>query len=748
MHKRIKFVLVFYLSFIVMSNLFVFVSCKSDKVDNDENINNDESVVQTNIREVISFDLKDIIDEDFYNIDYCNDELYVLCDQKIYVVSMPPNKIEIVDQIELPRIYNYMRIRTIPSAVYSDIHLLDVNNCFIDNFTYDPTSHNFVSFGLGMFANVSKTKLPDEIDDIYIINDMTIENNANGMISIDYTSTDDSNNIYIIDSLADRYFSFHDKIDNDVLCVTFLDNGTIVYLKNNASEPNDFASLNILDFPASYKDLPNIFENIYFSDEKFTKFDNKELFASFDSNYIHDIYYDNNKRIWYYTNGKICYYSIEDNCIEVFYDISDDILEEYRQYPCDDLYISSDKIIATQYNSKMVYIIYYSQSNDQIANLTQNTTRILMNDLQGTADAENLKILLDEIYGIKTEIVVYPYDFSKDKIATKLLAGDTDFDLYCLSSEFISYYAKINACYDLSSTKEIVDKFDYMFDGIKELCSVGDKLCGVPFALEKGPSIWYCNVELAEKLGIDIIDFSTKKMTWSEFYDLSLQLKAKAETLNIKDFSVLAYIGSEGRIDHRLADYMTNYLDYDNKKVKNMTDEYTNYLNMYLKMINEGLIANDYTESVLFNQLGFFSYLNCDNQIVPQPLISADDLYMVNSTILAINPNSPNIDAAKKYLEYSIALPVLKKRTNDYFLKDWDLYEYYDPFTKKIEKREPKTNGQEVTAFILKNSKKGYYNWDIFTQMSSYIWSLLDSSMPTEEFAQKLYEKSKMIIEE
>jgi len=358
---------------------------------------------------------------------------------------------------------------------------------------------------------------------------------------------------------------------------------------------------------------------------------------------------------------------------------------------------------------------------------------------------ESLKDTINEMYGMNAEITIYDYDFNNAKFTAKLLAGDTDFDIYGLSSEFMPYYAQNSACYDLSDIKEIAGQFDYMFDGTKELCSVGGKLYGAPLYLDKSPSIWKCNVELAEKLGIDITSLSTKKMTWNEFYDLSIEAKTKAEELNIENFTVLYCEGMKA-VNHRITDYMTNYLDYTNKKVVDMRNEYAGYLDSYIKMLNEGLISNAGRNSALFTEFGYFNYYDCENQIFPQPLISIDDSYVINTILLAINPNSPNIEAAIKYLEYSVKLPVLKKRISEFLLKDWDSYEYYSTAAQNTEKRKPQTNGVEVTAFITKNGKSLYYNWDIFKEMSADIQSLFKFDISSKDYAQKLYEKSKIII--
>ena len=413
---------------------------------------------------------------------------------------------------------------------------------------------------------------------------------------------------------------------------------------------------------------------------------------------------------------------------------------------------------------------------------------------------EQLTGFIYDEYGVNAEIITYPYDwgFANDKIATKLLAGDDDFDIYFLRADYIPYYSKVNACYDLSSSKEIVNNFGNMFDGMKDLCSVGDKLCGVPIQVSQANATWECNVELAEQLGIDIAALSTKKMTLPEFYDLAVEAKAKAVELGIEKF----YILLDFYVDDKIYHYMTNYLDYTNKTIEDKTQEYVEYVKLYMKMIDEGLIKVDpgwdmnyKNNNVLFKYGGDFSFFSFEKQPFPKPLISVSDLYVIDTNILAINPHSQNIEAAKKYLAYSISLPVLQKRL-DYLLKDRDSYEFswedyviklyntkmdeetkdalnkmgmeieepipldeyliergmtFEEFVEEYKSSvgsEPTTNGHEVVAFLIKNGKRAYFNVDISNEIRSDVGDLRDRVMTPEDFAQKLYSKCKMIIEE
>lgn len=765
------------LSFIIFFIICLpyIASCKGETEDKDNTITADK-------KEVFSFDLTDIIGEEFYNIKYYNDELYILCDSKIYVLSISADKLEIITQIDLPKKYNNFEIGYKYAQTNTYIYLADIENRVIDEYSYNidsrainksqpPEEEVLASFN--QIPNDYIIKLPENINVIHSMNLGYGYKNAPilAVRGLTFSNEDDGHDhgenleqqIYLIDiEITKNCFSLVNALKDDVVSATFLSGGKIGYIIEN---PENYNALYMLDNTRDPDNLSALFENLYFGDMH-SFIDSKKLSSSLGNYYIENIFYDEeNNFIWYFMNGTIYYYSIDGGNSKTFCDIDEYIPKEYRQFVCNDIFISSDKIIATHYPAKMVYVISASKNqNEKNENETDSAIiKILVNDSGLTKmQVETIKGLIYETYGVNAEITAYNgIEQSEDKIATKLLAGDTDFDIYTLAADYMPYYTKNNACYDLSSAKEIIDNFEHMFDGLKDVCSVGSKLCGVPLYLNIRQNLWDCNLELAEILNIDIEKLSTEKMTWKEFYDFAVKIKTKAEEFKIEDFYVLSAWGTE--IDHRVWDYMTNYLDYTNKKVDNKTAEYIEYLKLYMKMQDEGLISKELKignadGSTLFSVFGIFDYIACESQPFPQPFITAGDSYLVNTVILAINPNSPNIEAAKKYIEYSISLPVLKKRVSDYLLKDWDLYEYFEEelvagengveVVTTEKKMEAAKNGHEVIAFMVKNGKRHYGNSDIWSEMNADATLMTERKLSIDEYAQKLYNKSKMIIEE
>jgi len=702
-------------------------------------------------REVLSFDVKNLIEEEIINIKYYENEFYVLCDKKIYILAFGLENLEITAQMDLPKKYGYLSIfdsEPWGKRLYENFYLADVDEHIMVHFEYKRNPRGLVE-GLDPKDKEYERKVTRLPDDIKKVQTVRYDKNPTGPVYYKCLTENLKKEIYITNNATPaRWFSIGDKLnDGDITGVASLNAEKIAYLSDNAlyvlERKNDHSTDIFYDM---------LHANSY--DEVLRSVDCRKLSPSLGEYDIDDIFYDGeNNHIWYYMDKAIYHYSIDGGDIEKFCDMAEYIPKGYENDPCVDMYILPDTVIAVHSASKMVYVIDKTPYENKIDYSGMDSVRILIQNDNWVWNLENLLPLIEETYGMKAEITVYPFEAGTDKIAVKLLAGDDDFDIYCLLSYFLPYYAKNNACYDLSSTKEITDNFAYMFDGLKEICSSGGKLCGVPLFVNSGQNMWNCNTELAKKLGIDIETLSTKKMTWGEFYDFIVSAKTKAESLGIENFRAVSDFGLI--IDLKIQDYMTNYLDYTNKKVENKTDDYARYLDIYIKMLDENLISDRLeseggAKSALFDRMGYFDYNNCELQPFPQPLLAAGDAYVIDPFVMAANPNSKNIEAAIKYLELSISPPILKKRPYDYLLKDWDLYEcnsHLDHETKD-HKHEAKTNGHEVTAFMIRNGKRRYYNLDIFREMSSHIDALRNSEMTAKDFAQKLYEKSKMIIEE
>ena len=371
----------------------------------------------------------------------------------------------------------------------------------------------------------------------------------------------------------------------------------------------------------------------------------------------------------------------------------------------------------------------YSDSNEGGYSVKDEnyTLKILVTENEAVTLNDRVNLIREE-FDINVEQIKYDADSGREKIGLKLLANDTDFDLFCIDTTYIDYYAKNNAVYDLSKEAQIVINFDNMFAGIKDLCFSNNILCGVPLSINQSQCLWKCNSELMKKLNFSI---PLQKMTWIEFCELSQRLKKEANDLGINDFKVF----SQNGMNVQLVEYMSNYLDYVNQTTIDCRDEYSSFLNTYINMVDEGIISETYDPgNSLFTIGGSFDYFANDEYVFPEPLFSHESSYVIGITILAVNPNSNHTEKAVEYLTAASSVSVLKKAAFTYLLKDREMYEYTDRNGNRQELSD-NTGGHSVLAFVISNSTRQYFNKDIFGQVQEYVTKMRNRSISTDEFS-------------
>ena len=191
-------------------------------------------------------------------------------------------------------------------------------------------------------------------------------------------------------------------------------------------------------------------------------------------------------------------------------------------------------------------------------------------------------------------------------------------------------------------------------------------------------NLWNCNSYLLETLNIDL---PLKKITWQEFYDWANELKNRAADAGINDFVVYAQDG----INIQLIEYMSNYMNYIDGTVLNHTTEYAEYLDLYFRMIGEGLISDTTdNKNALFTFGGHFDYMTTSAVVYPSPVLTPETQYTVGVNLLSINPNSRHIEQAIEYLEYASSEETLNLRPSEYLLKDRTSYQFIITSEKEL----------------------------------------------------------------
>jgi ABC-type glycerol-3-phosphate transport system substrate-binding protein len=469
----------------------------------------------------------------------------------------------------------------------------------------------------------------------------------------------------------------------------------------------------------------------------------QKLFQIDNQSYLDNIFYDHSSdTLWYFLNGYINYYSLKNNSETSFYYIADLIPDEFKSFVSNGIFIDDNHVYVTHYASDIIINIS-SAPEKKIEDEAQDnayTLKVLISEDDAVAFGEIQKII-SSTYNINIEQIKYDSSSGENKIRLKLLANDSDFDLFCVSSKNIAHYSKNNAFYDLASSATIVQNFDSMFEGLYDLCVSNNILCGIPVSVNKMQNLWNCNSSLLETLNIDL---PLKKITWQEFYDWANELKNRAADAGINDFVVYAQDG----INIQLIEYMSNYMNYIDGTVLNHTTEYAEYLDLYFRMISEGLISDTTdNKNALFTSGGHFDYMTTSAVVYLSPVLTPETQYTVGVNLLSINPNSRHIEQAIEYLEYASSEETLNLRPSEYLLKDRSSYQFINNFGERVI-YESSTNGHDVLSFLIKNSTRQYFNRDVFNEMNADITKIRNQEISTSDFALKLYDKALMIIEE
>lgn len=522
-------------------------------------------------------------------------------------------------------------------------------------------------------------------------------------------------------------------------CVWIIDRTNNTTQELNASLQKVLAAATVTTDEIFYVSRDIVDYNALYSLSKNTS---QKLFQIDNQCYLDNIFYDRaSDTIWYFINGYIQYYSPKENSETTFYYVADLIPDAFKSYVSNGIFVADDHVYVTHYASDTIIDIASApaKKTDVETNDDAYTLQILISEDDTVAFGEIKKIIFSE-YNINVEQIKYDSDTAEDKIRLKLLANDSDFDLFCVSSKNIDHYSKNHAFYDVSSSTTIVQNFNAMFDGLYDLCISNDILCGVPISVNRTQNLWNCNTSLLETLNLAL---PLEKITWKEFYDWAVILKEQATDAGIADFVVYAQNG----VNIQLIEYMSNYMDYTATTVLDHTTEYIEYLDLYFKMLKEGLISDSTDSHALFTSGGHYDYMTTSAIVFPSPVLTEDAQYTVGVNLLAINPSSQHIEQAIEYLAYASSEEVLNFRPSEYLLKDRSHYQYINNSGERV-LYESTTNGHDVLAFLLKNSTRQYFNRDVFQEMNADILKLRNQEMSTSDFAKKLYDKALMIIEE
>ncbi len=281
---------------------------------------------------------------------------------------------------------------------------------------------------------------------------------------------------------------------------------------------------------------------------------------------------------------------------------------------------------------------------------------------------------LRDMSGIDTSIYTYPRELNEDGInhlLIKLMAGDSDVDIYFLNSRTYSSVAVMNnkMYVPLNDSDIISEKNDKYFGYIKDFLIDDGNIWAVPMGTSTAAT-WYVP-ENIEKIGITKDDFAL-------FSDYLKACEKAKETEDMKyyveDWNIASHLSNV--YDSNFNDFENKFVNYDTPTFRNMFsslyDGWIRYSSPYAQnpLMNNMYMATamgtyndgeEFDENImLYRTAGISSYFENHQlddltgwRVCAAPkLESLDEKNPINLSLAYINPNSEKIDAAKYYLEY------------------------------------------------------------------------------------------------
>ncbi len=312
-------------------------------------------------------------------------------------------------------------------------------------------------------------------------------------------------------------------------------------------------------------------------------------------------------------------------------------------------------------------------------------------------------------YDIKVTFKTIDPGTYKNHISTKLMSGDSDFDIFVIYLSDLNNLAKKNCLHVLNSYQNIMDSFDKMFDGIKDLCSYEGNVVAVPYLV--GYQTWAVNEELLEKLDIELPEGS---WTWDEFYEFAKTARkdidgdGKADTYALQcDKAFAPFLVS---YNCQYADFSKGIASYDNEVFKNL-------LRIWKKLWDENLVKNgEYYNYRPIDDVLFYTAhasLEMGNRIhIYPPCIGEDMCYPTDGEAFVINARSKNIDACIKFLDVYLQPEVQTINAQVAFFKDPAPYSESDLFKRYGSELSNEVN-YKIYETIVKNSARVQFNPDL-----------------------------------
>ncbi len=261
--------------------------------------------------------------------------------------------------------------------------------------------------------------------------------------------------------------------------------------------------------------------------------------------------------------------------------------------------------------------------------------------------------------GIELTTAQYPYEY--DDLLLKLMAGDSDIDIYFFGPDMIGRNIRRNGIYeDMSGSAVLQNEFSRYFDYLSDFCRNGNDIWCVPISLDQIGTFYIPDNMTAA--GIDPAELTT-----FDGYFGALE-KAKAA----RPLTYYSYFGTFSQvIRHHSYNINYSYIDYDTELYRYLfrrlydgwNHSETQGEHPLFNNPNNPIVVSSRdmlfdTEKIIFKTGNFGDMIPDDNcmdnwRAVPLPHITGDtDKNPALLEYAVINPFSTKKEAALELLEY------------------------------------------------------------------------------------------------
>ena len=341
-------------------------------------------------------------------------------------------------------------------------------------------------------------------------------------------------------------------------------------------------------------------------------------------------------------------------------------------------------------------------------------------------------------------------------VVKKLMAKDTDFDLFVIKQSDYSIFEK-GMFEDLRQYPDIAAHFDQMLPGIADFASHEGKIIGYPILTQI--SLHNYNVTQLEGFGIATPPVFLTMAEYEALFD------------NAND-SFATQKPATGMLPHALyRSLSTGYFTYE----KELTEQdIAAFFSDAKRMVEKRIVSLNYQEPELFSSQSNNMFSRSQSRMII-PLDRADDPYSICADFLCVNPYSDNKEIALAYIK-ALSAPETEREMLDYFISDMMFLQYREEDDNDTEPNNVynETSTSAIQA-ILENppllplydteALHGIANYDLYKQLlarstkehkrielGSYFSELLEKlcagTIDEQTAAAGLYKKMRMIRDE